>query len=154
MDAESARAFISSQPHVIETVSETARWGNKVVFRIGDQAVGGSMFSQIDFKDDGRAVLSFATDPELFHELVERIGVIPAPYRARLHWIALMQWDAICDSELKGLLSAAIAVTFAKLPKGTRDLLSAGGDRHLSKPAAKPRARHGAQRGKPDRKNR
>ncbi|WP_348640830.1 MmcQ/YjbR family DNA-binding protein [Granulicella arctica] len=74
---------------MVETVSETTQWGNKLVFRVGDQAVGGKMFSQIDFEEDGRAVLSFATDPERFHELIEREGVIPAPYRARLYWIAL-----------------------------------------------------------------
>ncbi len=82
------------------------------------------MFSQIDFLEDGRAVLSFATDPELFHELVEREGIIPAPYRARLHWIALMRWDVMPDPELKDLLRSASARTLAKLPKRTRDALT------------------------------
>jgi predicted DNA-binding protein (MmcQ/YjbR family) len=50
--------------------------------------------------------------------------VIPAPYRARLHWVALMRWDAIGDSELKELLRHARALTFAKLPKRTRDSLA------------------------------
>jgi predicted DNA-binding protein (MmcQ/YjbR family) len=127
MDTESARTFLLSLPNVVETVSETARWGNKLVFRVGDQAVGGKMFSQIDFLEDGRAVLSFATDPERFHELVERDGVIPAPYRARLYWIALMRWNAIRDSELKDLLRGASALTFAKLPKRTRDFLTRDG---------------------------
>jgi predicted DNA-binding protein (MmcQ/YjbR family) len=82
------------------------------------------MFSQFDFLEDGRAVLSFAADPERFHQLVEREGVIPAPYRARLHWIALMRGDAMSESELKELLRKARALTFAKLPKRTRDLLT------------------------------
>ena len=124
MDTESMRAFLLSLPDVIETVSETTRWGDKLVFRVGDQAAGGKMFSQIDFEEDGRAVLSFVTDPERFYELIEREGVIAAPYRARLYWIALMQWNAIHDSELKNLLRNARALTLAKLPKRTRDSLA------------------------------
>jgi predicted DNA-binding protein (MmcQ/YjbR family) len=123
MDTESTRAFLLSLPHVVETVSETARWGDKLVFRVGDQTIGGKMFSQIDFEEDGRAVLSLAVDPERFYELIERDGVIPAPYRARLYWIALMRWNAIRDSELKDLLRNARELTFAKLPKRTRDSL-------------------------------
>jgi predicted DNA-binding protein (MmcQ/YjbR family) len=124
MDAERTRAFLSSLPHVVETASETARWGNKLVFRVGDQAVGGKMCAQIDFEDDGQAVLSFAADPEHFRDLIERDGVIPAPYRARLHWIALERWSAIPDAELKGLLRGAVTLTFGRLPKRTRDLLT------------------------------
>ena len=84
------------------------------------------MFSQIDFEKDGRAILSFAADPERFYELIGIDGVIPAPYRARLHWVALMRWDAIGDSELKEMLRNAMDLTFAKLPKQTRDLLVKG----------------------------
>jgi predicted DNA-binding protein (MmcQ/YjbR family) len=127
MDAETTRAFLSSLRNVVESVSETTRWGDKFVFRVGDRSIGGKMFSQIDFEADGRAVLSFATDPERFAEICERDGVIPAPYRARLHWIALLEWNAFSDSELKGLLHNAIAITFAKLPKKMRDLLTKGG---------------------------
>lgn len=121
MDAERTRKFLLSLPHVVETVSETVRWGNKLVWRVGDQAAGGKMFAQIDFEEDGRAVLSFATDPERFHELIEREGIIPAPYRARLHWVALEQWNAIRHSELKELLRNAVARAFAKLPKRLRE---------------------------------
>lgn len=124
MDAEHARAFLLTLPHVVETASKTSRWGDKLVFRVGDQATGGKMFSQIDFEADGRAIISFAVDPERFHELVERDGVIPAPYRARMHWIALMRWDIIHDSELKGLLRNSRVITFDKLPKRTKDLLA------------------------------
>ena len=127
MNAETTREFLSSLPLVVETVSDTTRRGNKLVFRVGEQTSGGKMFSQTDFEEDGRAVLSFATDPESFAELCARDGVIPAPYRARLHWIALLEWNAFSDSELKGLLHNAIAITFAKLPKKMRDLLTKGG---------------------------
>jgi predicted DNA-binding protein (MmcQ/YjbR family) len=132
MHAERIREFLSTLPHVVETASDTTRWGDKIVFSVGDQAIGGEMFSQIDFEKDGRAVLSFAADPERFHELIEIDGVIPAPYRARLHWIALMRWDAIVDSDLKDLLRNAWALRYAKLPKQIRELLltSPGKSKH------------------------
>jgi predicted DNA-binding protein (MmcQ/YjbR family) len=127
MDAETTRRYLSTLPYVVESASETTRWGNKLVFRVGDQSIGGKMFSQIDFEEDGRAILSFAADPERFQELCERDGVIPAPYRARLHWIALQRWNAFGDAELKELLRNAVAITLAKLPKKTRDLVTKGG---------------------------
>ena len=126
MDAERTREFLKSLPLVVETATNTTRWGDKLVFRVGEQAAGGKMFSQIDFEEDGRAILSFAAGPEGFRELIERDGVVPAPYRARLHWVALMRWDAIGDAELRELLRSAVAITFAKLPKRTRDLLTRG----------------------------
>jgi predicted DNA-binding protein (MmcQ/YjbR family) len=129
MDAERTRAFLSTLPHVVESTSDTTRWGDKIVFRVGDQAAGGTMFSQIHFEKDRRAILSFAADPERFHELIEIDGVIPAPYRARLHWVALMRWNAISDSELKELLRGARDLTFAKLPKRTRDSLELAGSK-------------------------
>lgn len=125
LDAECAREFLSALPNVVETVSDTIRWGDKIVFRVGDQAAGGKMFSQIDFETDGRAILSFAADPERFQELIEIDGVIAAPYRARLHWVALVRWDAIGDYELKDLLRKARDLTFAKLPKRMRESLNA-----------------------------
>jgi len=129
MDAESVRSFVRSLPHAVETASDTARWGDKIVFRVCDQADGGKMFCQIDFEKDGRAILSFAVAQERFNELIEMDGVIPTPYRARLHWVALMRWDAIGESALKSLLRDAMALTFAKLPKRTRDLLTRNGSK-------------------------
>ncbi len=87
------------------------------------------MFCQIDFEKDGRAILSFVAAPERFDQLIEMEGVIPAPYRARLRWVALMRWDAIGESALKDLLRNARALTFAKLPKQTRDLLAKSGSK-------------------------
>jgi predicted DNA-binding protein (MmcQ/YjbR family) len=127
MDAETTRLFLASLPNVVETVSNTTRWGNKLVFRVGEQGAGGKMLAQIDFEDDGRAILSLATDPERFDELIDRDGIVPAPYRAHMHWVALMRWNAVGDTELKDMLRDAVARTFAKLPKHTRDLLNSSG---------------------------
>ena len=40
-------------------------------------------------------VLSFKCSPEGFAELVERSGIIPAPYLARAHWVPLEDEDAL-----------------------------------------------------------
>jgi predicted DNA-binding protein (MmcQ/YjbR family) len=117
MDAERARAFLLKLPHVVETQSDTERWGSKLVFRTADRAIGGQMFAQFDFGEDGRATLSFAAGPERFHELLEIDGVVPAPYRARIHWVALERWNAFSRAELEALLRHAHAITSAKLPK-------------------------------------
>jgi predicted DNA-binding protein (MmcQ/YjbR family) len=125
MDAEWTRAFLLTLAHVVETGSQTRRWGDKLVFRVGAQADGGKMFAQFDFAEDKRAVLSFAAGPDRFREILERDGVVPAPYRARIHWIALKHWNVFRRAELEELLRRAHALTYAKLPKRTRDLLAA-----------------------------
>ena len=125
MDAERTRAFLLTLGHVVESGSRTRRWGDKLVFRVGAQADGGKMFAQFDFAEDGRAVLSFAAGPDRFREILERDGVVPAPYRARIHWIALKHWNVFRRAELEELLRRAHALTYAKLPKRTRELLAA-----------------------------
>ena len=129
MDAERTRAFLLTLPHVVETGNETRRWGDKLVFRVGAQEDGGKMFAQFDFAEDGRAVLSFAAGPERFRELLEKDGVVPAPYRARIYWVALERWSAFRRAELEELLKQAHGLTLAKLPKRTRDLLVRDGRR-------------------------
>jgi predicted DNA-binding protein (MmcQ/YjbR family) len=114
MDAERTRAFLLTLSHVVETRSDTRRWGDKLVFRVGPQEDGGKMFAQFDFAEDGRAVLSFAAGPERFRELLEKDGVVPAPYRARIYWVALESWDAFRRGELEELLKQAHGLTFAK----------------------------------------
>ena len=120
MDAERVREFL----HKLQDVVETMQWGNNLVFWVGDKAVGGKMFALVNLDADGRAVLSFSAGPERFDELLETEGVVPAPYMARIHWVALERWDAIPSSELKALLQAARDLTFAKLPKRIKDALA------------------------------
>ena len=123
MDAERARAFLLGLPYVVETGSETRRWGDKLVFRVGPEAEGGKMFAQFDFEEDGRAVLSFAAGPDGFRELLEKEGVVAAPYRARIYWVALESWNVFGRTELEELLRRAHALTYAKLPRRVRSLI-------------------------------
>ena len=120
MDAEHAHEFLRKLP----LVEETMQWGDNLVYWVGDKAVGGKMFAVLNLDADGRAVMSFSAGPERFHELVENDGVIPAPYMARIHWVALERWNAIPGRELESLLRDAREMTYKKLTQKTKDLLA------------------------------
>jgi predicted DNA-binding protein (MmcQ/YjbR family) len=64
--------------------------------------------------------LSFKCDPEDFAAMVERPGIIPAPYLARAYWVALESEDALNVTELKQRLRNSYDLVFAKLPRKTR----------------------------------
>lgn len=111
MDLESLRKYCNSLPHVTEDV----KWANDLCFLIA-----GKMFcvASLDRNEGGRA--SFKCEPETFAELIERDGIIPAPYMARNHWVALQRWDALRDSEIKAAVRRSYALVLAKLPKKTQ----------------------------------
>jgi len=81
--------------------------------------------------------LSFKTSDEKFAELVERQGVIPAPYLARAKWVALEEREAIPAGELRELLREAYDLVVARLPKKTQISL-----------AERPKAKRPAKRKK------
>lgn len=120
MDAEKAREFLLTLPHVVET----QQWGDNLVFWVGDKAVGGKMFCLVNLSGDAHGVVSFAAGPERFAELVEREGLRPAPYFARIFWVAAERWDALRQGEWHDLLRAAHQRVFAKLPKKTLNVLA------------------------------
>jgi predicted DNA-binding protein (MmcQ/YjbR family) len=120
MDAEIIREYLLQLPEVVETM----QWGANLVFWVGDKAIGGKMFALLNLDGDGKAVLSFAAGPERYDELLEQEGVIPAPYMARIYWVALEHWDALRAVELRELLRHARDLTEAKLPKRTKDVLA------------------------------
>src|SRR5947209_6639275 len=97
--------------------TETVQWGNDLVFK-----VGGKMYAVMPL-EPAPVALSFKCSPEDFAELVERPGIIPAPYLARAHWVALEAHDAIPRAELKQLLQKAHDIVLSKLPKTTRAAL-------------------------------
>jgi len=114
MAIEWVRKFCAAQPH---TTAEVL-WGNDLVFKIG-----GKMFAAMPL-DPAPVCLSFKVQEEEFAEICEREGVIPAPYSARYHWVALERENAIPPAELKNLLKQSYSLVFAKLPKKTRESLS------------------------------
>ena len=120
MDAERAREYLLKLPNVVETM----QWGANLVFWVGDKAIGGKMFALLNLDEEQKAVLSFAAGPERYAELLEIDGVMPAPYLARAHWIAMRHWGAFRASDLEHHLSLARDLVHAKLPKNTRTVLA------------------------------
>ena len=119
MAVDWVRQLCLSFPHATENV----QWGDDLVFKIA-----GKMFVVLKLEAGGNW-LAFKCTREEFAELVERPGVIPAPYLARAHWVALETSDAIPRTEMKRLLRQAYDLVAAKLPKKTRAALekSTGG---------------------------
>jgi predicted DNA-binding protein (MmcQ/YjbR family) len=120
MDAEKARALLLQLPDVAETV----QWGESLVYWVADKAIGGKMFAVMNLDPGSERVISFAAGPERYAELLENEGVIPAPYLARAHWVALKHWAVFSEAQLSELLAAARALIFEKLPRRTKDVLA------------------------------
>jgi predicted DNA-binding protein (MmcQ/YjbR family) len=111
MDIEQVHAHCLSFPHVTEEIL----WGNDLVFKIG-----GKMFAVIGLAEASDHCLSFKCTPEKFAELVEQNGIVPAPYVARYHWVALERVTALKEKELKLLLKTAYDLVFEKLPNRSK----------------------------------
>lgn len=122
MDVERLRAFLLTLPHVVETM----QWGENLVFWTGDKAIGGKMFALINLDKDRHQqpetssqplLLSYSVGPTRYPELLVIEGIIPAPYMARIHWVAVERWDVFTTVEWHRELRAAYDLTLAKLPK-------------------------------------
>lgn len=119
MDAENIRAFLLKLPHVVETM----QWTGKLAFWVGDKAIGGKMFAMLNLDGNGKAVLSYSAGPERYAELLEVEGLFPAPYMARIWWIAAERWDIFRSKEWEQELQNAYDLTHHKLAPGARKAL-------------------------------
>jgi predicted DNA-binding protein (MmcQ/YjbR family) len=120
MDVERARAYLLSLPHVVETM----QWGDNLVFWVGDKAIGGKMFALLNLDASQHGVISYSAGPERFAELVEIEGLYPAPYMARIHWVAAERWSVMRDAAWQDELRSAHAITLGKLPKKVLEVLA------------------------------
>ena len=102
-------------PHTTEEIL----WGGDLVFKIG-----GKMYA-VTVLEPGPVCLSFKCTPELFAELTERPGIIPAPYSARYHWVALESEDALPAAEIKKLIAESYELVLSKLPRKAQTALRA-----------------------------
>ena len=114
MDIESVRKFCLSLPHVTEDI----QWENDLLMRIGNK-----MFVVLSLEPQSDHVMSLKCTPEKFAELVERDGIMPAPYVARYHWVALARFEALNKRELESLMRTSYELVRDKLPKKVRHLL-------------------------------
>lgn len=107
MTIESVRKICRALPDVTEDV----KWGNDLCF-----CVSGKMFAAMDLNPPYS--LAFKCTPEEFAELIERPGLIPAPYMARNMWVQEERLgEALERRELEQLLNTAYELVVARLPK-------------------------------------
>jgi predicted DNA-binding protein (MmcQ/YjbR family) len=105
------RAFCLSLPHATEGV----QWEHDLLFRIA-----GKMFCVANLEPGlSPTKIAFKCTPETFAELVEIEGVVPAPYMARNHWVAILEMDALRRPELEALVRNSYQLVREKLPKKT-----------------------------------
>ena len=107
MTVETIRKICRAWPGVTEDV----KWGSDLAF-----SVGGKMFAVVCL--DPPHTLAFKCTPEDFAELVERPGVIPAPYLARAMWVQEQGLgEALERPEVDQRLRASYELVAAKLPR-------------------------------------
>ena len=107
MNIEWMRQHCLSFPHATESV----QWVKDLVFKIG-----GKMFAVASL-EPGDHVFSFKCTPEKYAKLIERPGIVPAPYMARAQWVAFEREDALPRIETKELLRQSYDLVFAKLTR-------------------------------------
>jgi predicted DNA-binding protein (MmcQ/YjbR family) len=110
MTIDHIRAFCRS----LAGTTEDVKWGYDLAF-----SVGGKMYTVVCLEPPH--TVAFKCSPDVFAELVERDGIIPAPYLARAMWV---QEQAIGESlgraELEQLVRASYELVGAKLPKSKK----------------------------------
>ena len=113
MTLDSIRQICRALPGVTEDI----KWGADLAF-----SVGGKMFCVVNV--DPPHQISFKCTPEGFADLVERPGLIPAPYLARANWVQESALgEALERPELDRLLRTSYELVRAKLPRKMRDAL-------------------------------
>ena len=111
------RACCLALPHATEDV----QWEHNLLFRIA-----GKMFCIANLEPAvSPTKICFKCTPEKFAELVEIDGIIPAPYMARNHWVAMLSIDALRQPEIKELIEESYQLILAKLPKKKQSELQA-----------------------------
>ncbi len=92
------------------------KWGNDLCYSVGKK-----MYCTTSV--DGDRFISFKTTPEEFSELIEREGIIPAPYAARYHWVMVQNIKALNPKEWKKHIQKSYEMVLEKLPKNLRESL-------------------------------
>src|SRR6476469_11129126 len=110
MTIETLRTFCRSLPGFTEDV----KWGSELCFSVAKK-----MFVAVNLEPPHQ--ISFKCTAESFGELVERPGIIPAPYMARNMWVQEQALGETLDRrELELLVRTAYDLVVATLPKSKR----------------------------------
>lgn len=107
MTLETVRTICRALPRVTEDI----KWAHDLCF-----CVAGKMFVVVDLERPHS--IAFKCTPEVFGELVERPGIIPAPYMARNMWVQEQELGEVLDrQEIEALIKTSYELVVAKLPK-------------------------------------
>jgi len=107
MTVDALRTICRRLPEVTEDI----KWGHDLCF-----CVAGKMFTVVDLERPHS--VAFKCTPESFGELVERPGIIPAPYMARNMWVQEQELGEVLDRrEIESLVKESYELVVAKLPK-------------------------------------
>jgi predicted DNA-binding protein (MmcQ/YjbR family) len=110
MTLETVRTICRALPEVTEDV----KWGADLCF-----CVRKKMFVVVNLEPPHQ--VAFKCTPESFGELVEREGIIPAPYMARNMWIQEQKLgESLARREFEDLVKTSYELVVAKLPKSQR----------------------------------
>ncbi len=110
MDLHKIETFALSLPGAQLSI----KWGDHRAFVVGEK-----MFAILS-GPEGPKILSFKCSDLAFELLIEREGLVPAPYMARAKWVRLEDPNAMDDEEIQARLSEAHRLIAAKLPKRLR----------------------------------
>jgi predicted DNA-binding protein (MmcQ/YjbR family) len=98
----------------LPAVTEDVKWGADLCF-----SVAGKMFVVVNLEPPHQ--VAFKCTPESFGELIERDGIIPAPYMARNMWVQEQALgETIERRELQQLIRTSYELVVEKLPKSKR----------------------------------
>ena len=112
-------------------MTEDVKWGQDLCF-----CVGGKMFVVVNLEPPHQ--MSFKCTPEGFAELIEREGIVPAPYLARAMWVQESEIGTVLERrELERLLRTSYDLVLATLPSSKRP--GAAAPRPAQKRASKPK---------------
>ncbi len=110
MTVDTLRTICRTLPEVTEDI----KWGHDLCF-----CVAGKMFTVVDLERPHS--VAFKCTPESFGELIERPGIIPAPYMARNMWVQEQELGDVLDRrELESLVRSSYELVVATLPKSKR----------------------------------
>lgn len=140
MTIDTVRQICRALPDTTEDI----KWVQDLVFSVGKK-----MYAVVCLEPPH--TVAFKCTPEVFAELVERDGIIPAPYLARAMWVQEQGLGETLERpELEKLLSSSYELVKAKLPKhrirlkpdatGTRRR-KLGTTKRPPKPDARPKKR-------------
>jgi predicted DNA-binding protein (MmcQ/YjbR family) len=107
MDYESLRRYCLSFPHATENL----QWGDDLCFKIQGKIFTTLALSAVPQK------FCFKCTPEIFAELVEQEGIVPAPYVGRYKWVMVEGFEVLSDEELEDLIRQSYEMVAAKPPK-------------------------------------